>query len=364
MVKPDELLLLHAILDKSDSTAFAYYTKWSETINFDKVEGGSYGLLPLLYKRLATTGLSGTHLNKLKGIYRQSLYKNSLLSHKAFSVLAELKKMGVPVILLKGTALVAAYYEDIGSRPMSDVDFLVREQDVEKTLRFLKDWGWQSKDGCSLNRPAKHIHSLDMINQEGYGLDVHWSAFYQCSWDGADLALWEQTEDVAFKDATIRILNPTQQILHNCAHGVRWNAVSSIRWIVDVMKILEKRSGSINWESLVSEASARKLSLTMLYALSFLKSTFNADIPGNVLEKLNQMPKDSQELRFFKVLTSPPSLGNIIRKKWFVHSYSMGDVSFWEKAVFFPGFLKKALYQAPFYVRKRIREKLTQRHSV
>ena len=93
MVKPDELLLLHAILEKSDSTARSYFTQWTKTVEFDKVEGGSFRLLPLLYKRLASVGQPLPHLNKLKGIYRQSLYRNSLLFHKAFSVLAELEKM-------------------------------------------------------------------------------------------------------------------------------------------------------------------------------------------------------------------------------------------------------------------------------
>ena len=362
MVKPDELLLLHAILEKSDSKALAYYEQWTKAVDFEKVDGGNFRLLPILYKRLAPTGQPISHLNRLKGIYRQSLYRNSLLFHRAFSVLAELEKIGVPVILLKGTALVAAYYDDIGARLIGDVDFLVREEDVEKTLCYLKKLGWQSKNGSWLSKPVKHIHSLDLINSEQYGLDIHWRAFYQCPWDGADQELWKQTEDILFKGSTIKILNPTQQILHNCAHGVRWNAVSSIRWIVDVMKIMEKRSDSVNWDLLVSETVARNLTLTMIYTLSFLKSEFHAGIPEEVLNRLDQLPKDSRELHFFKVLTLPPSLGNIVYKKWLMHSYSMGDVSFWRKAAMFPGFLKTAFYQLPFYVRKKIREKRARRH--
>lgn len=367
MVKPDELLLLHAILEKSDSEALGYYEQWTQTVEFNKVDGGSFRLLPLLYKRLAPTGQPVSHLNKLKGIYRQSLYRNSLLFHRAFSVLAELEKMGVPVILLKGTALVAAYYEDIGARPMSDVDFLIREEDVEKTLRFLKELGWQSKLGYSFDKPVKHIHSLDLQSADGYELDVHWRVFYQCSWDGADMTLWDQTETVAFKGVNIRILNPTQQILHNCAHGVRWNILSSIRWIVDVLKIMEKRADSIDWELLVSEAAQRRLTLTMLHALNFLNYNFNAGISEDILSKLAAIHKDTPEIRLFEKLTSPPRFNNMAIK-WLMHSHSLGSAPFWEKAVLFPDYLKnewelKSVYQIPFYAIKRFREKLTQRHS-
>jgi hypothetical protein len=364
MVKPEELLLLHAILEKSDDKAIEYYKKWTSIANLDDVEGGSFRLLPLLYKRLSKTGQAFLHIERLKGIYRQNLYKNSLLFHKFTTILTELKKMEVPVIVLKGIALIAAYYEDAGVRPMSDADFLIHEKDVERTLKYFKKQGWQERNGSWLDKPAKHIHSLDLISPDKYEIDIHWRAYYQCSWDGADDSLWEQTEDALFKGTTIKILNPTQQILHNCAHGVRWNAISSIRWIVDVMKVLEKRTESIDWELLISEAVARNLTLTMFHALSFLKKEFHADIPGDVLSRLEKLPKDSQEIHYFKVLTSSPSLKNSIYKKWLTHSYSMGAISPWRKAALFPGFLMKAFYQVPFYIRKRIREKRFQRHSV
>ena len=363
MVKPDELLLLYAILEKNDDTAVAYYTQWIQAVDFYNVEGGSFRLLPLLYKRMVKTGQIVTHLNKLKGIYRQSLYMNSLLFHKAFTVLAELAKMGVPIILLKGTALVAAYYEDIGDRPMSDVDFLIREEDVEKTLRFLKELGWRDKCGLLLNKAAKYIHSLDLQTLDGYELDVHWFAFYQCCWDGADFSLWDKSETAAFKGLSVRLLSPTHQILHNCAHGIRWNPLSSIRWIVDVMKILEKRVDSIDWALLVSEAAERRLTVTMLYALSFLNSKFNAGIPEEVLNRLAALPKDQQEQRLFAILTAPRRFGDI-SYKWFMHSDSMGSAPFWKRAVLFPNFLKnfwelQALHQLPLYVLKRIKQKLS-----
>jgi hypothetical protein len=363
MVKPDEMLLLKSILEKDDGAALSHYTKWTEIVDFDKIEGGSFYLLPLLYKRLSVMSKPVPNLLKLKGFYLQSLFKNSRLFHRFFLILAEMNKMEIPVILLKGMALAAAYYEDVGTRAMNDIDFLVREQDVEKTLQFLKMRGWQSVLGSKLNKPSKHIHSLDLRNQEGYELDVHWRAFYQCSWDGADLPIWDHAEEVVFRGVTIRILNPTQQIIHNCAHGVRWNAISSIRWIVDVMKILEKRSSSINWELLISESSARNLSLTMLHTLSFLKSEFHGDIPEDVLKRLNQLPKDTREIRLFEVLTSPPKPGNVIRKKWLIHSYSVGNISVWKKVVLFPGFLREALYQVPDYTRRKIKEKLDKRRS-
>ena len=315
---------------------------------------GASGCCPSYIKDSPETGATVPQLNKLKGIYRQSLYQNSMLFHKAFALLAELAKMNVPFIVLKGAALVAAYYEDIGARPMSDVDFLIREEDVERTLRYLSAQGWEHKDGFAPKKAVKHIHSLDLQNREGCALDVHWRVFYHCAWEGAEQSLWEQTEEIVFKGLTVRILNPTEQVLHNCAHGVRWNALSSIRWVVDVLKILEKRPGEINWDLLVVRAKERKISLTMQHALGFLKSGFHADIPEDVLNALAETPKDRQEIHLYRVLISEPSFVNSVYKKWLVHSYSLGDLPFWKKAALFPGFATEAFYQLTSYIRKRI----------
>ncbi len=368
MIKAEEILLLHAILEKNDSAALSYFEQWTEAVEFDNVEIGSVRLLPLLYKRMASTSHPVPHLNKLKGIYRKALYRNSLLFHKTFPVLAELEKMGIPVILLKGTALVAAYYEDIGARPMDDVDFLVREEDLEKTLLFFDQLGWQRKYGHSINKPVKHIQGFGLLSPEGYGLDIHWRVFYQCPWDGADLELWKQSETIDFRGLSMRILNPTLQIMHNCSHGVRWNSVSSIRWIVDVLKIMEKRADAIDWKLLVSESANRKLSLTMLHALRFLNSQFIAGIPDDILNRLSALPKDPREYRLFQILNSPPCFGNMNRR-WIMHSYSMDEAPFWKKIALFPDFLKnvwglQARYQLPFYVLKRIWQKLAERYSV
>jgi hypothetical protein len=103
----------------------------------------------------------------------------------------------------------------------------------------------------------------------------------------------------------------------------------------------------------------------MLHALSFLNSKFNAHIPENVLNRLAALPKDPQELRLFQILTSPPRFGNMSHR-WLIHSYSMGSASFWKRAAFFPDFLKnvwelQSVHQLPFYILKRIWQKLAQR---
>ncbi|MCK7475281.1 MAG: nucleotidyltransferase family protein [Rhodopseudomonas palustris] len=118
--------------------------------------------------------------------------------------------------------------------------FWYRKMMSKRLCTFLKNGDGRANMAAHLaNRPGISILSI-CRGPDGYELDIHWRVFYQCPWDGADLTIWKQAEMVAFKGINIRILSPAQQILHNCSHGIRWNALSSIRWIVDVLKIMEK----------------------------------------------------------------------------------------------------------------------------
>jgi hypothetical protein len=86
-----------------------------------------------------------------------------------------------------------------------------------------------------------------------------------------------------------------------------------------------------------------------------LRSEFDAGIPEEVLVRLDQMPRDTREIRLFGALTSPPRLDRILQKKWIIHGLSMRDASLWKKAALFPAFLQKDFYEAPFLVGERIK---------
>ena len=62
----------------------------------------------------------------IRGIYRHAWVRSHRLWRDALPVFVELRARGIPVILLKGAALLHSYGNDWGARPMFDIDALVR----------------------------------------------------------------------------------------------------------------------------------------------------------------------------------------------------------------------------------------------
>ena len=103
------------------------YEQWAAATSFDNLDGGSYRLMPMLYKKLVPLGINDDVLyEKIKGIYRYTLYKNSLALAGLHEILRALSEAGVPVMLLKGGAMILKYYPDRGMRPMNDIDLRTR----------------------------------------------------------------------------------------------------------------------------------------------------------------------------------------------------------------------------------------------
>ena len=130
--------MLHAILDKEPQNTMECFETWSASICFDEIEAGSFRLIPALYKKMSSLNDDFPNKSRMQGIYRYFLYKNSLLMHKSLEVLDIFDEARIDYILLKGAALVSAYYEEPALRPMNDIDILVEEFGAEIPMSFME----------------------------------------------------------------------------------------------------------------------------------------------------------------------------------------------------------------------------------
>ena len=72
----------------------------------------------------------------------EEVARNLYLNGKLADVLERFRAEDLPVVLLKGMALVATVYEDGGLRPMCDMDVLVQPGDVTRAGDLLASLGY------------------------------------------------------------------------------------------------------------------------------------------------------------------------------------------------------------------------------
>ena len=114
--------------------------------------------------------------------YYNTFAQNTLMYRELARILESFSEAGIPVILLKGAALALTVYEDIGLRPMGDLDLLVRPEDLRKAWQIM---GKLNYEVLSANT------EVVLRNFEGpeIGVDLHWciisghdSNSYQIKW--------------------------------------------------------------------------------------------------------------------------------------------------------------------------------------
>src|SRR5215470_12661875 len=122
---PRQELLLKAALLEGEAAVEAWES-WRANTDIHRLDQGSYRMLPLLYRNLQKHEIKDPVMEKLKGVYRHTWYKNQILFSRMAAILRSFQEAGIDVMVLKGTALVLLHYKDYGLRPMNDFDVLVR----------------------------------------------------------------------------------------------------------------------------------------------------------------------------------------------------------------------------------------------
>lgn len=294
--REDELMLT-AALHPSVPRALEAWRVWTETADIDRLYEASQRLIPLLYHRLNSLGIEHGLMDRFKGIYRRSWYRNQMNFHRALPVLKAFADAGIDPLVLKGGAVSQLYYPQPGLRPMNDFDLLVPLRQTDRALEILRALGyepierrWEQLDGEY--RFLRHGHGF-LHRENGHEFDLHWHLMPESCSPDIDEVLWRYRQSVRIGEMTVGTLDATFHLMHTCAHGFRWNELAPVRWVADAVKIMEKET--IDWQRLFAETRRRKIVLPVALALEYLWREFAAPVPAEVLARFTSFPFEKVE---------------------------------------------------------------------
>ena len=235
------------------------------------------GVAGILYKSLLASGrfesLEHVHRNTLQAFYYQTLRTNMRLTHALKQVLFQANQRGVAVVVLQGMGLLNEPYEDIGLRPMTDIDLWVSKKDYEKIVQILGTLGYE--------RDAVYPSTF---KQGATILDLHTHILWADRIRARQLLLGKSEEHLIREVRAIEIdgekalcLRPYDQVLYLSLHAFKHRAGRLI-WLVDVKRILE-RWNTDDWERLVHRAEDLNQTKTLSSILFLLEKVFGFTIP-------------------------------------------------------------------------------------
>ena len=335
---PDQELLLRASLLPGPAAAEA----WSELrprIDLDDIDSGSQRLFPLLYRNLHRQGIDASWWPKLKGMYLHTWSRNYMLFHHAGLLLDHLARAGIPTLLLKGAALVHTYYDgDPGLRPMNDLDLAVPATKATQAAEVLRHAGWSARYTITPSfLRIKHAGAFE--GGGGRDCDLHWHVFEECCRPGDDDDLWQASREIEFSGRRTRVLSPSDQLLHVCAHGAKWADEPGIRWIADAMLVLA--TAPIDWPRVVEQARRRRYVIRMRETLGFLHARMMAPVPESVLDALAAQPVSRLERFESRILQREHLLLGQLLLYW-CHHRRAHDGGALSAALTFPDYLQHA----------------------
>ena len=262
---------------------------WSEFLETARQQGGS----GLLYGRLKDLGGKVVVPEMVMEVLHESVLtsatRSMLMLHAAGDILGALKAQGLDVIGLKGLYLVENVYRDISMRTFSDLDLLVRKNDLDTAIGCLKGLGYALETYYSsqdVNRDIKH--APPMSKPGGPYVEVHWTILEEDEPFTIDVrGLWERAVPAQVAGVDGLALGVEDLLLHLCLHlGYQHHLKIGLRGLYDVAEVLRHFRGQVDWEKATEIARQWGVERVIWLVLKLAEEMLGVEVPLDVYGRL------------------------------------------------------------------------------
>lgn len=208
--------------------------------------------------------------------------RNRAITTQLAECSAKLNAAGIEPMLLKGSAhLAASLYGDIGDRYLSDVDLLVRGEQIDRAHALLRELGYRA---ASDKDYSKHHHIAPMIRDGApVAIELHRAALPRDVQPALSLtALWDESIPAAAEEARFRLPSPTDAALLTFLHSAVVDRDLALlrmplRLFYD-LHLLEMRHGaSIDWQTSLARAGSIGAAPSLRRYLNALQKLFGGE---------------------------------------------------------------------------------------
>jgi hypothetical protein len=221
-----------------------------------------------------------------------TLIHHSARQHlEAFRIASVFRGSGIDVALLKGLHMQLSYYTPDYIRPVSDIDFLVREQQLEAAIDALKNEGYSPPPAEKRGRRfwSRYGHHVQYFDDKKCTLiELHWSLAKRYSPFTIDVReVWADASP-AVKGEGAYVLSPEHLLIHLCLNMSfgGFMHVAPLRSICDIDRAVSRDSGRRYWEVIVDTCLRWGCQAFAYMPLKLACDFFQTAVPEEVLDEL------------------------------------------------------------------------------
>jgi hypothetical protein len=285
-------------------------------------------ILPLLYysveDRQKELRIPEDVFSKLKNAYDANATRNTEVLEEFAILTRAFKDAGVPVTLLKGSALLHTIFQDsVVIRKMDDIDILVKEEDLRKAARVLSANGYKLPQPFDLFTATGGIVKRKSVVYNKHGatgnialapIHLHWhivntaSPFLSLNWSKINMNdIWNATTSIGMDGSgNMFVMSPEHMILALCEHDMR-KGFYRLNLLHDIHSYITRYRHSIDWHKLIVVARAWSLVVPLHVGLKLSQNAFGTYIPEEFFNELRPKGMSAFERFFIKYVQGSDS---------------------------------------------------------
>ncbi len=264
----------------------------------------AHGVLPLLYVRLrddpAWPSLPQATRDALTLAFQASATRSLRMEAELTRIAAALATAGVPVGLLKGSAMGRSVYGSPAERPVSDLDLLVPAAEAQTACRTVAGLGFRPLGLAGEGRlgrwqrryRAELALTAAVPERGGLLVELHWSLVELPYYiDRISLAeVWAAMQPRPDLPGA-SLPDPAVLLLHACAH-LAFHHSQDLRliWLVDLDRLA--RWPALDWAQVLARTERWNLGLAVAASLAAAHRWLGTPAPGDVRARLDQLAAD------------------------------------------------------------------------
>lgn len=249
---------------------------------------------PLLYRKMAihSNQIPREVLKELCVTYYKYAARSMILYNEFTKIFEMLHGEGIPFIVLKGVHLGEIVYGDTALRPISDLDLLIKQDDIERIAEAFRRLGYAPDQSDGPNRARHHLPPF--LKTGAVPVELHWDI------DGERITpsdkmeeLWRRARWECIGGANVLVLSTEDLLLHLSLHAALHHFSLKLISLYDIREILGRRSHEIAWDQVLSIAGQWKATKALYLTLCLAHDILAAQVPRAVLIALK--PPDFNE---------------------------------------------------------------------
>jgi hypothetical protein len=232
--------------------------------------------------------------------YSQLLHHVDWGAVQARQVLVALAAQQIPVIVLKGWALVALVYgDDYSQRPAADIDLLISPAHAGRTIEVLESLGYTATElepwpgYFQRFYNSRHYVSLtqDPASKQTFNVDLHWgfpdAPYYdrRISVEG----LLERSKMIQVAGVVTRSLAIEDMLIYSSVHMAHHGYRATISRYFDMAVLVKQAGTGLDWAELLGRASAWRVRPPLVRMLRKIEKMWPGVLPIGVLPAVEQL---------------------------------------------------------------------------